>query len=78
MLKVILGISVEAFNERYLSLPTETGRITSGTFQHLRERISSQLQGGTERMISCAGREVRLKSVAQVIPAFYHELFQIV
>lgn len=63
-LKVILGISVEAFNERYLGLPTATGRITSGTFEHLRERIGSQLQGGIERMISCAGREVRLKSVA--------------
>ena len=69
-LKVILGISVEAFNERYLGLPTATGRITSGTFEHLRERIRSQLQGGIERMISCAGREVRLKSVAQAIPAF--------
>jgi hypothetical protein len=31
-LKVQLGIMVEAFNERYLGLPTAVGRLTSGTF----------------------------------------------
>ena len=60
----MLGIYVEAFNERYLGLPTAIGRITSGTFEYLSERIRSKLQGGTERLISCAGREVRIKAVA--------------
>uniref|UniRef100_A0A8R7Q7Q2 Reverse transcriptase domain-containing protein n=1 Tax=Triticum urartu TaxID=4572 RepID=A0A8R7Q7Q2_TRIUA len=31
-LKATLGVSVEAYNERYLGLPTAVGRITSGTF----------------------------------------------
>jgi hypothetical protein len=69
-LKLLMGIVVEAFSERYLGLPTAVGRITSGTFDHLGERIHSKLQGGTERMVSAAGREVFLKSVIQAIPTF--------
>jgi hypothetical protein len=34
-LKQLMGITVEAFSERYLGLPTAVGRITSGTFDHL-------------------------------------------
>ena len=77
MLKAVLNISVEAFNERYLGLPTAVGRITSETFEYLRERIRSKLQGGTERLISCAGREVRLKAVAQAIPTHSMSCFKL-
>ena len=38
MLKGATGIAVEAFNERYLGLPTVIGRITSGTFDFIGER----------------------------------------
>jgi hypothetical protein len=34
-MKTTLGISVEAFSECYLGLPTVVGRITSGTFDHI-------------------------------------------
>jgi hypothetical protein len=69
-----MGIEVEAFNERYLGLPTAIGRLTSGTFDHLGERIRSKLQGGSERLVSCAGREIFLKAVIQSIP-LYNVLF---
>jgi hypothetical protein len=62
-LKNLMGIAVEAFNERYLGLPTAMGRITSGTFDHLGERIRSKIQSGSERLVSSAGREIFLKSV---------------
>jgi hypothetical protein len=65
-----MGIEVEAFNERYLGLPTAIGRLTSGTFDHLGERIRSKLQGGSERLVSCAGREIFLKAVIQSIPLY--------
>lgn len=61
---------MEAFNERYLGLPTAVVRIIGGTYDHIGERIRAKLQGGSERMISCAGREVRIKAVAQSIPTF--------
>ena len=76
-LKQILNINVEAFTERYLGLPTSVGRITSGTFDHIGERIRSKLQGGSERMISCASREVRLKTIAMVIPTFSMSCFKL-
>uniref|UniRef100_A0A8R7TX68 Reverse transcriptase domain-containing protein n=1 Tax=Triticum urartu TaxID=4572 RepID=A0A8R7TX68_TRIUA len=34
-LKLLLGIQVEAFSDRYLGLPTVVGRISSGTFDHI-------------------------------------------
>jgi hypothetical protein len=76
-LKLTMGIAVEAFSERYLGLPTAVGRITSGTFDHLGERIHTKLQGVSERMVSCAGREVFLKSVIQSIPTFSMCCFQL-
>jgi hypothetical protein len=69
-LKVLMGISVEAFSEHYVGLPTAIGRITSVTFDHLGERIRCKVHGGSERMDSCAGREVFLKYVIQAIPLF--------
>ncbi|KAE8804217.1 hypothetical protein D1007_19788 [Hordeum vulgare] len=75
--KLCLNFAVEAFSERYLGLPTVVGRIMSGTFDHIHERIRTKLQGGVERMLSCAGREVRLKTVAQAIPTFSMSCFRL-
>ena len=52
--KQTLEIPVEVFSERYLGLPIAAGRITSGTFDHIHERIRSITQG-IERMLSCVG-----------------------
>ena len=77
LLKQTLQISVEAFGERYIGLPKAVGRITGGTFDHIGERIRSKLQGGVERLISCTGREVRIKAVAQSIPTYIMSCFQL-
>ena len=64
MLKCATGIAVEAFNERYLGLPTVIGRITSGTFDFIGERVRSKMNGRAGRLVSCAAREVLIKSKA--------------
>jgi hypothetical protein len=74
--KQIIGIAVEAFSERYLGLPTAVGRITSDSFDYISERIRSKAQG-CERMLSCAGREIFLKSVIQAIPLFSMTCFKL-
>jgi hypothetical protein len=74
-LKGLLGITVEAFSERYLGLRTAFGRITSGTFDHIGERIRSKMQRGSEQMVYCVGREVFQKAVIQAIPTLRHVLF---
>jgi hypothetical protein len=76
-LKTLMGIAVEAFSERYLGLPTAVGRITSGTFDHIGERIHNKLHGGSERMVSCAGKETLLKSVVQAIPTYTMSCFKL-
>lgn len=67
---------MEAFSERYLGLPTATGRITSGTFDHLNERVRSKLQGGYRTLdFMC-----RKRSLAQIRGSgdtgFLYELLQ--
>jgi hypothetical protein len=74
--KQVLGIQVEAFSERYLGLPTAVGRITSGSFDHIAERIRCKIQG-LERFLSCAGREVFLKTVIQAIPTYGTSCFKL-
>lgn len=67
--KQMLGITNEAFSERYLGLPTAVGRITSGTFDHIEERCRAKMGGWSERNMACAAREILLKSIIQAIPA---------
>ena len=70
IVKQELGIHSEAFTERYLGLPTAVGRIHSGSFDHIGERSRANMQGSSERLLACAGREILLKSVIQAIPTF--------
>ena len=70
LLKATLNIQVEAFSAKYLGLPTDVGCITSGTFEHISERAHGKIQGWSEKLLACAGREVLLKSVVQAIPTY--------
>jgi hypothetical protein len=45
-MKNTLSISVEAFSERYLGLPTAVGRITSCTFDILAKDKEVRCKGG--------------------------------
>ena len=67
--KQMLGITNEAFSERYLGLPTAVGRLTSDTFDHIEERCRAKMGGWSERNMACAARETLLKSIIQAIPA---------
>lgn len=69
-LKATLNIQVEAFSEKYLGLPTAVGRITSDTFDHISERARGKIQGWSEKLLACAGRETLQKSVVQSIPTY--------
>lgn len=74
-LKQTLGVLVEAFSERYLGLPTVVGKINSGTFEYLGDRAHGYMQGWSERLFACAGREALLKSIVQAIPMFSMSCF---
>jgi hypothetical protein len=64
-----LQIDREALSEKYLGLPTASGRITEEQFEHLVEKSRSKAQGWSEKKLACAAREVLIKSVIQALPA---------
>ncbi|XP_019197063.1 PREDICTED: uncharacterized protein LOC109190915 [Ipomoea nil] len=53
---------------RYLGLPSVLGRNKSATFRYIEEKVR-------ERLLSKAGKEVMLKSVAQALPIFTMSVF---
>ena len=47
------------------------------TFKDFRERIAKRVTGWKEKFVSKVGREVLIKTVAQVIPTYSMSLFQL-
>ena len=63
--------------EKYLGLPMVGGRSRVSTFEELQERVTKRVMGWKEKNISKAGREVLIKTVAQVIPMHSMSIFKI-
>ena len=53
------------------------GKNKVNTFKELRERIAKRVTGWKEKTISKAGREVLIKSIAQVISTYSMSLFKL-
>ena len=72
-----LGINVEARNEKYLGLPVYMGRSKEKTFAYLKDRFWKRIQGWKEKLLSKAGKEILIKSVAQAIPSYAMSCFDL-
>ena len=72
-----LDISVEARNEKYLGLPVYMGKSKEKTFNYLKDRVWKRIQGWKEKLLSKAGKEVLIKSVAQAIPSYAMSCFDL-
>ena len=53
------------------------GKNKVSTFKDFRERIAKRVTGWKEKFVSKVGREVLIKTVAQVIPTYSMSLFQL-
>jgi hypothetical protein len=69
------GIQTEALCEKYLGLPTAVGRNTKEAFEHIPSKIKDLMGGWGEKLLSGAGRETLIKSVAQSIPTYSMSCF---
>ncbi|GJM91105.1 hypothetical protein PR202_ga07449 [Eleusine coracana subsp. coracana] len=73
--KTALDIQKEALAEKYLGLSTEVGRSANEVFEYTPSRVTGLIGGWSGREASCAGREVLLKSVAQVVLTYSMSCF---
>ena len=63
--------------EKYLGLPMVRGKSKVRTFKELQERVTKQVMGWKEKHISKLGKEVLIKTIAQVIPTYLMSLSNI-
>lgn len=66
-----------AHGGKYLGLPTHIGKSVKKCFNYLKDIIISRLQGGMERCLSTAGKEIYVKAIAQAIPTYAMACFDL-
>lgn len=59
-----LGVSVVLGTGKYLGLPSVVGRKKKATFKYIKDRVWQKIYSWSGRMLSKAGREIMIKSVA--------------
>lgn len=73
----ILGIPIVQFHEKYLGLPTVVGRAKKALFVNLHNRVGKLLQGWKGNILSIAGKEVLIETVAQALPTYTMSIFKL-
>ena len=77
IIKGILGVCEIRHYEKYLGLPTLTGKGKRASFNYIKERVWRKLQGWEGKLLSQAGREVLIKAVIQAIPTYAMGCFKL-
>ena len=74
-IQAMLGVPIIRQYEKYLGLPSFIRRAKYSSFAQIKEKVWSKLKGWKEKLISQAGREILIKSVAQAIPTYAMSCF---
>ena len=72
-----MHIQREALTEKYLGLPTPSGRLTERHFEHIHECSRCRVQGWCDKKLSCVAKEVLLKTVVQALPTYAMTCFKL-
>jgi hypothetical protein len=73
----VLNIMTESLGDKYLGLPAMVGADRSDCFRHLIDRVNSRINGWKEKLLSLGGKEILIKSIAQVVPVYAMMVFKI-
>ena len=58
-------------------MPSDVGNCKNGAFKFLKDRVWNKVKGWMEKLLSSAGKEVLIKSVAQAIPVYSMACFRL-
>ena len=72
---VILKITVEGFEDKYLGLPVPQGRMKAGRFQSTKEKAVKRLSDWIDKYASGGVKEDLIKSVIQALPVYAMGIF---
>ena len=71
----MFGAQVIKPHAAYLGLPSLVGRSKNNTFAHLKQRMANKVSRWKEKLLTHAGKEVLIKSVAQAMPSYTMSCF---
>jgi hypothetical protein len=72
-----LGISHTTTNDRYLGLPVHIGKLRRKSFEYIKQKVWTRIQGWQEKLLSKAGKEILIKAVVQAIPTYAMSCFDL-
>ena len=76
-IKLALNVLAIQHYEKYLGLPSFVGRNKRACFTQVMERIWARMQGWKEKLLSQAGKDVKIKAVVQSIPTYSMGVFKL-
>lgn len=74
---LVEDVQNESLSDMYLGMPTDVGQSKKGTFKYVRDRVWEKVRGWMQKLLSTAGKEVMIKSVAQAIPVYSMACFRL-
>ena len=76
-IKENFGAQIVQHHEKYLGLPPLVGKSKRKAFNHIKDQVGRKISGWKGRLLSHAGREILIKTVAQATPTYTMSCFKI-
>ena len=76
-IKSHFGAEIIKQHEKYLGLPSLVGKNKCNTFHQLIERLNNKLSRWKEKLLVNVGKEILIKTVAQVVPTYTMSVFKL-